>query len=547
MTAIQGTNVAAPLAPFDTQDTYPTHDATYGKGGWRSVATIAERDAIPVPRRTKGMCVRVTDDPTLANNAEWEWDGEAWVVDPLRQRVEDLEGRASQAETDINTLDGRMETVEETTSRIDERKVPGIAFDVRDESGNAPFRITDEGIAEFDEVQIGGAAIQREDTVPGVAARIVDEDENTAWDVTDDGEMRIVALDVSGQKIAKRKFPGIAFVMLDADDNAAMVIKNDGTFAAVRLETDDLTVGGIPYSPQLPSPIVSRDTYMSSHGLAPVFPDMLQVSGWGSSSMQYAGARIASMLAEFDSSVVFYNGGVAGERSDTIAGRLGAIPLRATVAGGEIPASGSVAVTVSNALPRAQMADFSGTLNGVAGILSCDGTVFTFTRSVEGAAVTSTGEFEFIPDIGPTMRDGAFLLWMGRNDIDSSISAAETIVNTDTCFDYFRSFVRRGLVIGHHGNTVWSGNASKLTKMQAINEGAKTRYGNQYIDVVSYLQSGQVWSDTGITPTAEDLSLAAEGCIPASLTNDGVHFNTAMNIAFVNVLKSKILELGWYK
>ena len=82
MSQIQGTNVAAVIAPFDTLDTYPTHDAQYGKGGYRSVATIAERDAIPTARRSEGMRVRVTADPSPINNTDWDWISGTWVAAP---------------------------------------------------------------------------------------------------------------------------------------------------------------------------------------------------------------------------------------------------------------------------------------------------------------------------------------------------------------------------------------------------------------------------------------------------------------------------------
>lgn len=67
--------------PANQDDTYPTHDAAYGKGGCVQVATIALRDAIPTERRTKGMLVAVTDDGAnskvyvLASgltNSDWE-------------------------------------------------------------------------------------------------------------------------------------------------------------------------------------------------------------------------------------------------------------------------------------------------------------------------------------------------------------------------------------------------------------------------------------------------------------------------------------------
>jgi len=61
MTQIKGTNVLAPVVPFDTTDTHASHEARYGKGGYRSVADTAERDAIPQLRREAGMLVWVID------------------------------------------------------------------------------------------------------------------------------------------------------------------------------------------------------------------------------------------------------------------------------------------------------------------------------------------------------------------------------------------------------------------------------------------------------------------------------------------------------
>lgn len=60
MAAIKGTNVIAPVVPLDTTDVHPSHEARYGKGGYRTVATLVERDAIPAPRREAGMLVYVS-------------------------------------------------------------------------------------------------------------------------------------------------------------------------------------------------------------------------------------------------------------------------------------------------------------------------------------------------------------------------------------------------------------------------------------------------------------------------------------------------------
>jgi hypothetical protein len=62
MSSIKGTNVLAPVVPFDTTDAHASHEARYGKGGYRSVADIAERDAIPALRREAGMLVLTLSD-----------------------------------------------------------------------------------------------------------------------------------------------------------------------------------------------------------------------------------------------------------------------------------------------------------------------------------------------------------------------------------------------------------------------------------------------------------------------------------------------------
>ena len=65
MAAILGSvPISGFVAPTDSTDIYATHDEEYGRGGYRSVATIVERDAIPVDRRKEGMKVYVNDTGT---------------------------------------------------------------------------------------------------------------------------------------------------------------------------------------------------------------------------------------------------------------------------------------------------------------------------------------------------------------------------------------------------------------------------------------------------------------------------------------------------
>lgn len=74
MAELKGTQVAAIVVPFTDADKYATHDAEYGKGGFRSVETIALRNAIPTERKTKGMVVRVNE-----TGLHYYWNGSAWT------------------------------------------------------------------------------------------------------------------------------------------------------------------------------------------------------------------------------------------------------------------------------------------------------------------------------------------------------------------------------------------------------------------------------------------------------------------------------------
>lgn len=59
MSKLYGTIINDTIYPASTEERFPTHDALYGKGGYRSVNTIEERDAIPVERLVVGCEVRV--------------------------------------------------------------------------------------------------------------------------------------------------------------------------------------------------------------------------------------------------------------------------------------------------------------------------------------------------------------------------------------------------------------------------------------------------------------------------------------------------------
>lgn len=59
---MKGTNISSPVVPFTKEDRYATHDETFGRGGYRSIASVSEMNAIPTERRKEGMLVNVVGD-----------------------------------------------------------------------------------------------------------------------------------------------------------------------------------------------------------------------------------------------------------------------------------------------------------------------------------------------------------------------------------------------------------------------------------------------------------------------------------------------------
>lgn len=66
--------MAAMLAPFTTDDRYPTHNSIFGKGGSKEVQTIADRDAIPTERLSEGCTCYV-----VGTGKTYRWLNNAWT------------------------------------------------------------------------------------------------------------------------------------------------------------------------------------------------------------------------------------------------------------------------------------------------------------------------------------------------------------------------------------------------------------------------------------------------------------------------------------
>lgn len=71
MATNRGTLVSSPIMPYNTNDTYASHLAKYGQGGWRSAKNLEEMYSITKQRREVGMaCVVSGKIYILTNNPD---------------------------------------------------------------------------------------------------------------------------------------------------------------------------------------------------------------------------------------------------------------------------------------------------------------------------------------------------------------------------------------------------------------------------------------------------------------------------------------------
>lgn len=347
--------------------------------------------------------------------------------------------------------------------------------------------------------------------------------------------------------LALRDVAGFLLALRDSEGYLTdlSIRASDGQFADFvvdRLRTRILAGGAAGAGRQYADTV-----YTPGSDIFPVAADSTRAAGFGSSTMEGIDPFLGQMFAKHG--VSYYAGGKGGEHAQHIAARMGAVPALVTVDGGQVPASGPVAVTTSNMVLARALRPYTGTLAGIPGELAFrEGSpiTYTFTRTAAGPARPIPADTPFIPDAG-AYRDAVQIINIGKNNIGGANADAVVIKLTDACFDWLAPLAKRCLVVGHFINTGTPADAVQRDQITAINAAAKARYGRLYIDLSAYLTGKQVWTDTGITPTAEDLAEQALGNKPPSLSRDAAHMNNAAGAAAVTALfEPRLKELRWY-
>lgn len=358
---------------------------------------------------------------------------------------------------------------------------------------------------------------------------------------TDAGARRPLSSD------AGRKNP-----ILNADRRLVGYERPDGTQYLTGLEVGELTQGNVrrfvvPAATAAPTVRVDADFRIDEPGAGPdgltdpaiirrwekgrgVTPGIFEtLVGLGDSmTTDYATTGTSqTVLSAAKLGVTPIDLGLSGEMPLEIAYRVGAIPLYLTVAGGSVPASGSVAVTLNRSdgwrtghtrSYRGVVYDRSDVARTV--ILAKDASdVFTLSQVGGTGTITIPTEARFIPDHGAYMRL-PMKVWIGRNDVNTArVSEALTAIIAAHHDPYGRLLVSPIF----NGQNEPSG-SSGYTSVMAVNTAAKDIAGRRWFDFRREMVQHSL-EIAGVTATSDDTTAISEDRIPPRFFADTLHLN----------------------
>jgi len=284
------------------------------------------------------------------------------------------------------------------------------------------------------------------------------------------------------------------------------------------------------------SPEKAAATYVAKPSRA-----LLQV-GDSLTENQGTGTNSAAIKTAFGSATVT-NIGKGGQTAAQVAARQGGAPALVTVAGGIIPGSGGVTVTVEVNLLQINSTSGSwsidGVLAGIPGTLSMvktSGTyAYTFTRKAAGNAIPVGAGIPFAT--GHAYRDRIMVICVGRNGFsypEPNRDSPEKIV------DLIRQMIAWStrnpddhLVFSIPPTTEETPGTANRILLDAANAAIRKAFQRNWVDAAAYLRSEVTLRSAGITPTAQDTTDIGNSVTPTSFRGAGdlLHYNAAAYVA----------------
>ncbi|MDQ1207294.1 hypothetical protein QE380_000217 [Acinetobacter baylyi] len=281
------------------------------------------------------------------------------------------------------------------------------------------------------------------------------------------------------------------------------------------------------------------------------------LAGWGDSltGAGSSGDWLSKLAANIG--LPFYNGGIGGQGSKSIAARQGAVPVLFNAF--TIPAATTaVAVTLKNDFSPCSSGGAAQqlTVNNIVGNLIRDSSGnHTFTRLVAGSDVVVPQGTPGYSVLGETYSKSLQFIGTGRNSF-SNMTPAEIVATVSAMINNQRTQIKRFIV--------WSfpyfpsDSSTQKANVDAVNNALKAAFPQYFVDIKNWLctTSPVTFGSTtindpftvlGITPTSQDLTDAAAGLTPVSLRSavDDGHFNQNCGTAIAYRMQRELEIKGW--
>jgi len=408
-----------------------------------------------------------------------------------------------------------------------------------------------------------------EDLALGLSFAVVGEDNSRTWiEADEEGKPTEYAAELIRQslpvitsidEIPKPELNTQAFAIIGEDNSRTWLeVDEEGKPTAYSVEciTEAMTD-------------INADQYTDSTGKSFNVSSGPNIVAWGDSMTAGAtGVPYTDYLQQIftaegiDGNVV--NNGVGGESSVTITARTNANPFTVTVVGGQIPASGRIAVNllpINGVIvePFRQSGNFTCTFAGITGIFGATNTGgnygYWFERASSGDTIDITRPEPVYLNIGEQSRGDIAIIWIGQNQpnwvdgVDNYTKVNERAINdAKAIIQYLTAIDKRYLVI-----TAPSGGHEKDPFDARWFEELGQRYIpiRQYMATPIYASNGITivscygLDDAGFEATPQDIIEIGEGRIPVSLRNDGVHWKAEGYEILAKIIYKKLKQLGW--
>ncbi|EHP6374393.1 hypothetical protein KJI44_002793 [Escherichia coli] len=261
------------------------------------------------------------------------------------------------------------------------------------------------------------------------------------------------------------------------------------------------------------------------------------ICGWGHSMVD--NPRMLTRLQEL-TGYTAYNFGKSSRTSVGTAAAQGGRRAYYVPVGGSIPASGSVTLSPANPGPLSYFANaaastpFHGSLAGIPGNFSWDGTNASFTRDASGDAVNVPVAVPFICDpvttgaiTGGIPAGTSFplhpecinIFWMGRNNISQSM---QVLSDTIGVVEYLKSLGQKVIILPDFNSSVEPRGSAGYANVMLSNSMIKKKYPELWCEIDS-VDMRENFVNNYNPAYSQDVSDFGNDIPPTSLKYDGLH------------------------